>query len=87
MLALRPDGTLQWEAHHGAWPTSLSIGGDGTIYFGTDDPSSVYALNPDGSLKWQYDDPGGAYVGTAPAIGRGQRVYADSLTGFFAIGP
>jgi len=45
------------------------------------------SANPDGTLKWEYDDPGAAYVRTAPAIASGQRIYAGSLTGFFAIGP
>jgi large repetitive protein len=88
MLALNPDGTLKWEVHHGRFPTAPAIGGNGTIYFGSGSgtPSSLFALNPDGTLKWQYDDAGGAYVRTPPAIGRGH-VYAGSANGFFAIGP
>ncbi len=88
--AFAPDGTLKWQADNGDVPTAVSIGGDGTIYFGaTSSPGNggVWALNPDGTLKWEYDDPGGAYVRTAPAIASGQRIYAGSLTGFFAIGP
>src|SRR5437867_8654431 len=93
VLALHSDGSLKWMASIGAYHTGLSIGGDGTIYFGAttygefQNVASVFALNPDGSLKWEYDDPGGGYVRTAPAIGRAQRIYAGSLSGFFAIGP
>jgi hypothetical protein len=41
-----------------AFPTGASvesspvIGGDGTIYFGSDD-GNLYAVNPDGTLKWK----------------------------------
>jgi outer membrane protein assembly factor BamB len=88
VLALNPDGTLKWEAHHGRWPTAISIGGDGTIYFGSgsQNPPTFYALNPDGTLKWQYEDSQGGYARTPPAIGKGHRIYAGSLGGFFAIG-
>jgi outer membrane protein assembly factor BamB len=88
-VALNPDGTLKWDAHYGHSPTSAAIGADGTIYFGSGshNPASLYALNPDGTLKWQYDDQVGGYLRTPPAIGRGQRIYAGSLTGFFALGP
>ncbi len=89
VLAFTPDGSVTWQASHGGELTALSIGGDGTVYFGSGshNPASVYALNPDGTLKWQYDDPGGGYVRISLAIGRGHRVYAGSLTGFFALGP
>jgi outer membrane protein assembly factor BamB len=91
MLALNPDGTLNWEAHHGRWPTAPAVGGDGTIYYGSGSAgfgtSSIYAINPDGTLKWQYDDMEGGYVRTPPAIGKGHRVYAGSLDAIFAIGP
>ncbi len=90
VLAFTPDGTLKWDAHQGRDPSALSIGGDGTIYFGayTDGIAGpLYALNPDGTLKWEYDDPDGGYVRTPPAIGLGHRVYAGSVSGFFAIGP
>ena len=88
ILAINPDGTLKWESHHGFNPTALSIGGDGTIYFGlgSGTPTGVCALNPDGSLKWQFDEPQGGFVRTPPGIGRG-RVYAGSADGIFAIGP
>jgi outer membrane protein assembly factor BamB len=90
LLALNPDGSLKWQASYGRYPTAPAIGGDGTIYFSgyTDGISGpIYALNPGGSLKWEYDDPNGGYVRTPPAIGLGHRVYAGSVSGFFAIGP
>jgi len=89
VLALNPDGSLRWQSHLGYSPTAISVGGDGTIYFGSGSGLlvSVFALNPDGSLNWEYDEPDGGYVRTSPAIGRGQRVYAGSDEAFFAIGP
>jgi outer membrane protein assembly factor BamB len=93
VLALYPNGTLKWQVSIGAYHTGMSIGGDGTIYFGATtygyfkNVASVFALNRDGTLKWEYDDPGGGYVRTPPAIGSGQRIYAGSISGFFAIGP
>jgi outer membrane protein assembly factor BamB len=88
MVALNPDGTLKWEQHYGGSPTSASIGGDGTIYFGsgTHNPAALFAVNPDGTLKWRYKDPRVGEVRTPPAIGKG-RVYAGGIGDFFAIGP
>ena len=90
LLALNPDGSLEWQARYGDYGYGIAIGGDGTIYFTATTlaggPVGVWALNPDGTLKWEYDDSGG-YVRTPPAIGMGQRVYAGSGSGFFAIGP
>ncbi len=91
IVALTDQGSMIWQAQFaGRSPTALALGGDGTIYYGayTDGLTGpLFALNPDGSLKWEYDDPGGAYVRTPPAIGLGRRVYAGSLNGFFSIGP
>jgi len=90
VVALSSNGTVKWEAHHGTFPGALALGGDGTIYFGayTDGLTGpLFALNADGTLKWEYDDEGGAYIRTPPAIGLGQRVYAASLIGLLSIGP
>ncbi len=56
LYALTAEGTLKW-----TFGTEKSVyaapvfGGDGTIYFGSDD---FYALYPDGSLKWRFPTPG-----------------------------
>jgi outer membrane protein assembly factor BamB len=75
ILALNPNGTLKWEVHYGSAPTAISVGGDGTIYFGSGSqgPPSLYALNPDGTLKWQYDEPEGGAVRTPAATARARK--------------
>ncbi len=90
VLAVNPDGRLQWEVHYGHWPTAMAVGGDGSIYFGSGccAPPSLYALNPGGSLKWQYEASlDQIYIRTSPAIGKDGHVYAGGLSSFFAIGP
>lgn len=77
--ALSPAGTLKWRYFAGCDQTAPSIGGDGTIYFGTNDCVTIRALNPDGSLKWCYGKTFGAYMRSAPAIGRDGRMYSGFL--------
>ena len=78
---------------NGNFSTSISIGGDGTIHFGSGSSpeggtASVFALNPDGTLKWQFDDTNAFDVVRMPvAIGLGQCLYAGDQHAFFALGP
>jgi outer membrane protein assembly factor BamB len=91
LLAYSPNGSMKWRAKYGNFSTSVSIGGDGTIYFGSstapeDGTGVVYALSPDGTLKWEFDDTEPFdQVRTPIAIGSG-RVYAGDHNAFFAIG-
>jgi len=92
LVAFNPGGTIKWQVATDPYLTAISVAGDGTIYYGAtvyglENRASIYARNPDGSLKWRYDDPDGSYVRTPAAIGLGKRLYAGSLTGFFALGP
>lgn len=49
------EGDLRWRYDAGAKIYSgIVVGSDGVIYFGTDWPAKIIALNPDGSLKWEY---------------------------------
>ncbi len=62
LVALNPDGTLQWtksfvETLGRLQP--LSIGPDGTLYLSTGD--GLYALHLDGSVKWSYPSSGNAH--------------------------
>jgi outer membrane protein assembly factor BamB len=75
--AVHPDGSLRWKYFAGCDQTAPSIGGDGTIYFGSDSCGAIHALNPDGTPKWSYFRA--AYTRSAPAIGRGQRLYTGYL--------
>jgi outer membrane protein assembly factor BamB len=93
--ALNPAGSLKWKYFAGCDQTAPSIGGDGTIYFGTNDCHAIRALNPDGTLKWCYGKSLGAYMRSAPAIGREGRLYTAFLVdpvylpkgGLLAFGP
>jgi outer membrane protein assembly factor BamB len=52
--ALRPDGALKWKFKtEGNVLSSAAVGGDGVIYFGSED-GYFYALSPTGRLKWKF---------------------------------
>jgi len=62
--------------------SSVSLGADGTIYFGSGyissgGDSSLYALNRDGTLKWRFKT--GAGIFSSPAIGPDGTIYVGSL--------
>ena len=59
----------------GAVSSSPAVGGDGTIYVGSDD-SNLYAVNPDGSQRWAF--PTGGSVQSSPALGADGTVYVGS---------
>jgi outer membrane protein assembly factor BamB len=52
--ALTPKGKLKWNYFAGCGQTAATIGGDGTIYFGSDSCFAIHALNRDGTEKWPY---------------------------------
>ncbi|MFZ2633066.1 MAG: PQQ-binding-like beta-propeller repeat protein [Desulfosalsimonadaceae bacterium] len=56
----------------------LGVGGDGTIYAGSED-GSLYAVNPDGSLKWMFATNGP--IESAVAIGPDETLYFGSSDG------
>jgi len=77
--AFNPDGTVKWEYQaRGVFPSSPSIGADGTIYFG-DSEGILYALDPEGDLKWSYDT--GGYILGAPLISSEGVVYVGNFAG------
>jgi len=59
--------------------SSAAIGGDGTLYFGSND-GNFYAVNPqDGSLKWTKPDAvGSATQWSSPAIAADGTIYVGS---------
>jgi outer membrane protein assembly factor BamB len=57
------------------------VGPDGTIYFGTDNEQSLFAVNPDGTVKWQFAT--GDEVDNTPALSPdGSVVYVVSNDGY-----
>jgi outer membrane protein assembly factor BamB len=67
--------------------TSVTLGDDGTIYFGGTvgrfggTGGRVFALNPDGSLRWEFQGQGRFY--SSPTIGPDSTVYIGSDQGYF----
>jgi outer membrane protein assembly factor BamB len=66
--AVNPNGTEKWIFSSGGVDSSASVGGDGTIYFGSYD-QFFYAVNPNGTAKWSLADVGA--VVSSPAFGQG----------------
>jgi sugar lactone lactonase YvrE len=88
IMALNPDGTVQWE-HPVSWPvlSSPTLGPDGTIYVGaqatlnqTLSPSPLLALNPDGSELWRFTATNN--IRGTPAVGADGTIYftTDSIS-------
>jgi outer membrane protein assembly factor BamB len=72
------DGSQIWDYGVNSFSySSIAVGEDGTIYFGTTLPASIYALNPDSTLKWKYTHPNSSLIGieAPPAIGPDGSVY------------
>jgi outer membrane protein assembly factor BamB len=86
LLALTPDGKLNWKFKAGMEiKSSPAVAADGTIYFGSRD-RRLYALTPAGKLKWTFAT--GAWVDSSPAIATDGTVYFGSWdTNFYALSP
>lgn len=87
IVALNPNGTLQWE-HPVSWPvlSSPAIGPAGTVYVGVQatlnqvsSPSPLLALNPDGTELWRFTASNN--IRSTPAVGNDGRIYftTDSI--------
>ncbi|MCL4479602.1 MAG: PQQ-binding-like beta-propeller repeat protein [Deltaproteobacteria bacterium] len=73
-------GALKWSYTTGDYIySSPAIGGDGTIYIGSDD-GKLYSINPNGGLNWSYPT-GGAIWYSSPAIGNNGTIYIGSSDG------
>ena len=78
-------GTLLWTYSTGGTATdettSVTIGSDGTIYFGSS--TGLYALKSNGTLKWRYAT---GEVCASPTIGSDGTLYIGSMNnGFYAL--
>ncbi|MEY4917583.1 MAG: hypothetical protein RL616_1496, partial [Verrucomicrobiota bacterium] len=66
LLAIAPEGRLNWKFKAGLEiKSSPAVADDGTIYFGSRD-RKLYALTPKGKLKWTFAT--GAWVDSSPAV-------------------
>ncbi len=58
LLALAPNGDIQWVGKlSGSAQSTPAIGADGAVYV-TDSDGYLFAFNPDGSLRWQHHGSG-----------------------------
>jgi len=67
--------------------SSVAIGKDGTIFFGSDD-KYLHALYPNGTLKWEYKT--GGWIESSPAIDENGTIYVGTAYGstrMYAINP
>jgi len=86
IFAINSDGTEKWSLDVGGTiESSISIGADGTIYFGVngvaEDKPNIYAINPDGTVKWDYSTEMLASIMGTPAIGSDGTVYVAAWDG------
>ena len=91
-------GSEKWHFTGVGYPSATTVGGDGTIYFGTDlavfgsdtnwapeGAGHLYAVNSDGALKWAVKT---GRIKNPPAIGSDGTVYLASLNGYlYALDP
>lgn len=80
-----PDLAWTYQTNDGI-VSSVTIGEDGTLYFGSGwyffgaADSNFYALNPDGSLKWKYTARNGIF--SSPALAPDGSLYFSCIDGF-----
>ena len=84
LIALNNTGSEIWrktvDTHQ---DSSIAIGSDGTLYFGSDEFRAIY---PNGTQKWEIEFPG--YITTSPAICSKGIIYVGSDNNFlYAIFP
>lgn len=79
-------GTLSWKSNLSVIvSTGVSIGSDGTLYFGSED-GNLYAVKPDGTPKWQFAT--GAAIRSTPAVAADGTIYFGSEdTILYALNP
>lgn len=78
LLAVAPDGTVQWTATD-AGSKGVDVGPDGTIYTGNED--WIKAFNADGTLKWTFVQTPRAFVFQDVAVGPDGNIYGIGSSG------
>ena len=86
LVAVNPNGTINWSYKTGASVTSdPAIGDDATIYIGSQD-NYLYALWPNGTLRWRFGT--GDMIMGPPSIADDGTIYIGSWDGYlYAIYP
>jgi outer membrane protein assembly factor BamB len=87
VVAVNPDGTLKWRyGPIGGVDSSPSVGGDGTIYFGSYD-QFFYAVKPNGTTKWSLASAGVVVSSPGFAPGGGVIYFGSRNHRLYAIDP
>jgi outer membrane protein assembly factor BamB len=74
ICALNPNGTVKWKSWSPEVDTSITIDGDGVIYYGHH--QGVTAQYPNGTLKWVFHT--GDFVQSTPAVDDNRIIYFGS---------
>lgn len=83
IVALSPDGSLQWSQSY-TNAVGPAVAPDGTIYFLAD--TAIVSLSPDGSERWTYDTGGRTIFG--PTVAPDGTIYQGSWDGYaYALNP
>ena len=90
LYAINPDGSQKWVfndllGYDSEWPSSPSIGADGTIYFAYE--RYLYAINPDGTKKWDLLFPNTISHEAPPVFGTDGTIYLGVQSDLCAINP
>jgi outer membrane protein assembly factor BamB len=94
LWAINPDGTTKWKTPKKPYLGQLgspqggapAVGGDGTIYVGTEDGNEdynngrVYAIRPDGTPRWSVLTDGNIY-NSSPVLGADGTIYVVTYAG------
>jgi len=90
LVALTPEGDLNWMYELGGdWTPQIAVGFDGTIYTADGWPR-IYAVNPDGTTKWVYETTLTNGLVAGPNVGPDGNVYAITHApgiGVFSLDP
>jgi outer membrane protein assembly factor BamB len=88
LIALYPDGTIQWEYPLYGWGMSCpALDANGTIYMASafSDHNYLYAITPNGTQKWRYYTGNDIY--SSPAIGPDGTIYFGNGYNIIAVNP
>jgi outer membrane protein assembly factor BamB len=89
LFSVSSGGAQTWTFATGSqnWPSSASIGHNGTIYIPSPDVGVFYALNPDGTLKWQFAFLDGVRSGDSATIAADGTIYVSGGWTLYALSP
>ncbi len=86
LYAFDPSGATKWSHAMGGFPSSVTVGTDGTIYVGSfeSQDDGLHAISPSGTEKWTVPIP---FINEAPALAADGTIYAASDNQLYAVTP